>query len=75
MLTAIAVTTQPAFRVPGSPTPLFRSAEIQRAGPASYDVSALGRWFVIAVPIGGDTPPVIGVVQNWHKEFRDREQD
>ena len=40
-----------------------------------YDVSADGQRFVVAQPVGEVSEPKIRVVQNWHEEFRDREQD
>jgi len=40
-----------------------------------YDVSADGRRFVVAEPIGAPPEPSIQVVQNWYEEFGAREQD
>ncbi len=40
-----------------------------------YDVSADGRRFVVAEPVGPPPEPSIQVVQNWFTEFKDREQD
>ena len=62
-LMAVTATTEPAFRVTGAPTPLFRSAEIQEWYPKpAYDASADGQCFVIPVPNEADTPPVIRVI-------------
>ena len=41
----------------------------------TYDVSADGKQFVIAEPVGEPSPLAIRVVLNWYEEFRDREQD
>ena len=63
---------------PGTPKLLFRDQWLQSSFPKQrYDISADGRRFVLRKAVGGETakPPAIRVVQNWHEEFRDRQQD
>ncbi len=77
-LMAVSVSTEQGFTL-GQPQMLFASPDLALATGAgrSYDVSADGQRFVMAMPVGdGDeeaAPPAIRIVQNWHEEFRDRE--
>ena len=72
-LVAASVTLEPSFSVISS-TRLFTHPGLASIWPHwEYDVSADGQRFVVREL--GQEPPVIRVVQNWHEEFRDREQD
>jgi Tol biopolymer transport system component len=73
-LVAVSVSTDPSFSV-GSVTRLFKHPRLTKSWYPHYDVSADGRRFVIAEPVGGIPEPSIRVVENWYEEFRDREQD
>ena len=75
-LMAVAVATTPSF-TSGAATRLFQDANLTREDLPRYDVSADGRQFVLPEPVAGteDKPPSIHIVQNWHEEFRGREQD
>ena len=55
------------------PEPLFPGPTAE-LNPRYYHVLPDGR-FLIIEPIGWDSAAKIRVVQNWYKEFRDREQD
>ena len=78
MLMAVEVTTAPSFS-PGEVTPLFSDANLVpgNANQVMYDVAADGQRFVLteAVESEQSDAPSIHVVQNWHEEFRDSEQD
>jgi hypothetical protein len=44
----------------------------------SYDVSADGRFVLVdsaEIESADEEPPSIQVIENWHEEFRDREQE
>ena len=66
---AVEVSTRPIFTT-GATTRLFQLR-------GSYDVSADGQRFVVIETIENEEAkaPSIHVVQNWYKEFRDREQE
>ena len=76
---AVSVSTESAFTL-GHPQPLFEVSGLggARSG-GGYDVSADGQRFLTMVPAEADdeetAPPAIRVVENWHEEFRDRDQD
>ncbi len=81
---AVSVSTQPTLTI-GQPQRLFSSELLGGAVPTpTYDVTPDGQRFVLAEAVqtehesaeaeSGDAPrPSIRVVQNWHEEFRDRE--
>ena len=71
-LMAVSVSTAQGLTL-GQPQALFEAPDIDRG----YHVSADGQRFVTTVPFEADepTPPTMRVVENWHEEFRDREQD
>ncbi len=76
---AVSVSSRSSFSV-GPATRLFEHLGLRRGGNyAPYDVSADGQRFILAEPVGdggAEAPePSIRVVENWHEEFRDREQD
>ena len=77
-LMATPVSTSPSLTV-GSPEALFSAQGLAWAGAnfLGYDVTPEGNQFVLKEVVEADTEaqPVIRVVQNWHDEFRDREQD
>ncbi len=76
-LMAVSVSTDGVFTL-GQPRQLFESSDLRQPGGVSptYDVSADGERFVMIAPVEGDeaAAPKIRVVENWHEEFRDREQ-
>ena len=75
-LISVPVTTDPRFEA-GEAKRLFSDPNFawrERTMP-QYDVSPDGERFVMIETVGADARPVIRVVQNWHQEFRDREQD
>ncbi len=75
---AVSVSSGSSFSV-GSATRRFAHPGLRaRQNYAPYDISADGQRFILAEPVaeGADAPePSIRIVQNWHEEFRDREQD
>ena len=76
-LMAVPVSTEQGFTL-GQPQVLFEDRSLIGGGPGpKYDVSAHGKRFVTVAPVEDDTeaaPPSIRIVQNWHEEFRDRDQ-
>ena len=77
-LMAVAVETSPVLAVE-TPEALFSSPGFvgNVANLLNYDVAPGGQKFILPeqVTVEGENPPTIRVVQNWHEEFRDREQD
>jgi len=73
-LLAVEVTTSLAFSI-GTRKRLFTCYRCftERRGH-QYDVAADGRRFLVTVPVGDPSKPVIRVVQNWLEEFRDRQK-
>jgi eukaryotic-like serine/threonine-protein kinase len=79
-LMAVSVETHTTFR-PGPPRPLFTGEKVQAHlvdnvdvfGRPRYDVSADGQRFVVSQWIGDLTTQKTTVVQNWIKEFENRE--
>ncbi len=73
---AVAVTMQSTFRAE-TPEPLFTAGEVgvrlggSRFGGPDYDVTADGQRFVMIQQESDDYG--VTVVQNWIKEFEDRE--
>ena len=75
-LMSVPVEVSPTFSV-GSVTRLFEHPSLA-AGLfiAQYDVSGDGEQFLLAERVEAEVEePAIRIVQNWHEEFRDREQD
>jgi hypothetical protein len=75
-LMAVSVSTGKGFTV-GQPQVLFEDLNLRGEVATKYDVSADGQRFVTTAPVEDDTeaaPTSIRIVQNWHEEFRDREQ-
>jgi serine/threonine protein kinase/WD40 repeat protein len=77
-LMAVRVSTDPELKV-GIPEPLFSSPglPVSNVNVLAYDVTRDGQRFVVSEPIetGEEVLESIRVVENWHEEFRDREQD
>ncbi len=76
-LMAAPISTTPTLTI-GSAERLFSDAHLTfGAGEdyLNYDVAPDGRKFIVREPELGDSEVRIRVVQNWHEEFRDREQD
>ncbi len=69
-MVAVRVSTAPELSV-GTPRRLFRVPASSRL-LAGWDVSADGKRFVFAEPVGEPPKPAMRVVQNWYQEFRDR---
>ena len=65
---AASVSTKPTFSL-GSVARLFEAAS------RYYDVELDGQAFILPERVGAAPNPIIQIVQNWHEEFRDREQD
>jgi Tol biopolymer transport system component len=79
-LMAVSATSESTFTL-GQPQPLFEASALVASvsiTPGGYDVSADGQRFLTVSPVEGaeneTAPPTIRVVQNWHEEFRDREE-
>ncbi len=74
-LMAVSVESGPDFSV-GAPTALFDHPSLAAGlSLAQYDVSADGKRFLLAEPVNAETQqPAIRIVQNWHEEFKDRQQ-
>jgi hypothetical protein len=74
---AIPVSTEQGFAL-GQPQVLFEDRRFTNGGRGPiYDVSADGKRFVTIAPVanGNETEtPSVRIVQNWHEEFRDRDQ-
>ncbi len=63
---------------PGTAPETLESEDLLSATlPPQYDVSAAGQSFLTTVPAEDENapPPTTRVVENWHEDFRDREQD
>ncbi len=74
-LMVVPVSTGPSFS-PSRPERLFEHSSLSNTvSYPMYDVSPDGQRFVVAEPVGDPPEPYIQVVQNWHQEFRDHEQD
>ncbi len=75
-LLAVSVTTASNFSL-GAVNPVFKHPTLRRAPNPypQYDVSADGQRFILAEQAGEPPKTTIRVVQNWHEEFRGREQD
>ena len=73
-MVAVSVSTDPSFSL-GSRTTLFERSSLRKktSQDNNYDVSADGKRFVLAEPVGEDPAPSIHVVQNWFAEFKDRQ--
>ena len=73
-LIAVSVDTSETFSV-RSRTSLFEHPSLTNAFYPQYDISADGQRFIIPTPVeeAPGAKPMIRVVQNWAKEFRDRE--
>ncbi len=75
---AAEVSTKPSFTTRAT-TPVFQDLSFRDLGPEEYryDVSADGRRFVLVETVQAKEgiASSIHIVQNWHEEFRDREQD
>ena len=67
-MTAVPVKVGAAFEA-GSPTPLF-AANLRNDPDRHFDVSADGRRFLIALPLGEESSPPITLVQNWTNLLR-----
>ena len=65
---AAAVSMKPTFSL-GSVARLFEVAS------PHYDVGLDGQAFILPERVGAAPNPIIQIVQNWHEEFRDREQN
>ena len=66
---SVSVTTESEFsRV--SAKPLFPFS-----GVGGFDVFPDGERFLTVEPVGPPPEPKIHVVQNWHEEFRDQQED
>ncbi len=74
---AVGVTTETEFRA-GKTTRLFSSQWLQ-AGVhrPTYAVAPDGNRFLLVTPDpeADASPPKVQLVENWHEQFRDREQD
>ncbi len=58
-----------------TPTRLFENPALEAIpNDLPFDVSADGRRFIVAEPVGEAPTPAIHVVENCYQEFRDREQ-
>ena len=73
-LVAVEVSAGATFSVDASQR-LFQHPSLAISFYSHYDVSADGKRFLIAEPVGEAEEPQIRVVQNWYEEFRDRKQD
>ena len=73
-LVAVEVSAGATFSV-GASQRLFQHPSLAISFYSHYDVSADGKRFLIAEPVGEAVEPQIRVVQNWYEEFRDRKQD
>ncbi len=72
-LMSVAVTVGDTFTA-GRPKQLFRNPNLVYLNPTpNYDVSRDAEKFVLVEPIEGGEPPKMVIVQNWYKEFRNRE--
>jgi hypothetical protein len=74
-LMAAPVTTSTEGFATGAARRLFSHDGLAQGYATEYDVSADGRFVMVATPEGEDAAPAIRVVQNWYEEFRDREQE
>ena len=74
-LISVPVNTEGSFTV-GTPERLFQDGRLMLNIPApNYDVSPDSEKFVLVDQVKGDGQERLVVVQNWHEEFRDLEQD